>query len=53
MREKLISAHKYLKCGCQEDGARLLPVEPGDRTRARGKTMCDCNTVFHMIAKLL
>jgi len=36
LRGDLRNASKYLQGGCQEDGARLFPVVPSDRTRGKG-----------------
>ena len=36
LRGDIIHVCKYLEGGCKEDGARLFPVVPSDRTRGHG-----------------
>jgi len=39
LRGDLRNAYKYLQGGCQEDGAKIFPVVPSDRTRGNGHKM--------------
>ena len=51
--EDLINAYKYLKGGCQEDGAKLFSVVPSDRTRDNGHKMKHSKFRLNMRKKYL
>jgi len=48
LRGDLRNAYKYLKDGCQEDGAKLFSVVPSNRTRGNGHKLSNRKFCLNM-----